>query len=117
MAAFRTSCAHWVLILSFLSNVNFSLPLVVNPGAIPAPKVLCHGEVLYDCISLPSAAGWGLEKMVAEGAWKPYPGGAPANVAWGLAKLGASTAFAGVVGDDDDGKALLAEFVAAGVDA
>jgi fructokinase len=44
------------------------------------------------------------------------PGGAPANVAAGVAKLGRSSAFLGKVGDDPFGRYLSDAFAAAGVD-
>lgn len=44
------------------------------------------------------------------------PGGSAANTIYGLAKLGVRTGFAGVVGDDKEGKILLDDFKKAGVD-
>lgn len=44
------------------------------------------------------------------------PGGSAANTIHGLAKLGVSTGFAGVVGDDAEGKALVEDFSSVGVD-
>ncbi len=44
------------------------------------------------------------------------PGGSAANTIYGLAKLGMKTGFAGVIGDDADGKALLKDFRQIGVD-
>lgn len=49
-------------------------------------------------------------------AFVPAPGGAPANVAVALARLGVPVAFIGRVGDDIFGHAILAGFRAAGVD-
>src|SRR4051794_4685565 len=46
----------------------------------------------------------------------PTPGGAPANIAVALARLGVPVAFIGRVGDDVFGHAILASFRAAGVD-
>lgn len=66
--------------------------------------LVSHGEVLFDCIAKPEAAGWDLDRVVKEAAWTPYPGGAPANVACALSKLGVSASFAGGVGCDDDGE-------------
>jgi ribokinase len=43
------------------------------------------------------------------------PGGSAANTIYGLAKLGMKTGFGGVVGDDADGKTLLRDFQAVGV--
>ncbi len=45
------------------------------------------------------------------------PGGSAANTIHGLARLGVSTGFAGVVGDDAEGKTLLEDFNRVGVDA
>jgi len=47
---------------------------------------------------------------------KLFPGGSAANTIYGLAKLGVKTSFAGVVGDDAEGKILLGDFERAGVD-
>ena len=44
------------------------------------------------------------------------PGGSAANTIHGLARLGMSTGFAGVVGDDAEGKTLLRDFDSVGVD-
>jgi len=46
----------------------------------------------------------------------PTSGGSAANTIHGLSKLGISTGFAGMVGDDANGKALLQDFHSAGVD-
>jgi ribokinase len=45
-----------------------------------------------------------------------FPGGSAANAVHGLAKLGVSTGFVGVVGDDAEGKILLQDFQKVGVD-
>jgi ribokinase len=45
-----------------------------------------------------------------------FPGGSAANTIYGLAKLGISTGFCGVVGDDDEGRTLLQDFQKVGVD-
>ncbi|TET17984.1 MAG: carbohydrate kinase family protein [Dehalococcoidia bacterium] len=47
---------------------------------------------------------------------KSSPGGSAANTIYGLAKLGVSTGFTGVVGDDAEGKILMQDFQKAGVD-
>ena len=44
------------------------------------------------------------------------PGGSAANTIYGLAKLGVNTGFAGVLGDDADGKIMLQDFQKVGVD-
>ncbi|MBA7608774.1 putative sugar kinase YdjH [subsurface metagenome] len=47
---------------------------------------------------------------------KSSPGGSAANTIYGLAKLGVSTGFTGVVGDDAEGRILIQDFQKAGVD-
>jgi len=44
------------------------------------------------------------------------PGGSAANTIYGLAKLGISAGFCGVIGDDAEGKILLQDFQAVGVE-
>lgn len=64
-----------------------------------APKVVCFGEVLWDL--LPSG---------------PRPGGAPANVAFHAARLGARTALISRVGNDELGLRARQALGRAGVD-
>jgi ribokinase len=45
-----------------------------------------------------------------------FPGGSAANTIYGLAKLGATTGFIGVVGDDAEGRKVLQNFQKVGVD-
>jgi len=47
---------------------------------------------------------------------KSSPGGSAANTIYGLAKLGVSTGFTGIVGDDAEGRILMQDFQKAGVD-
>jgi ribokinase len=54
------------------------------------------------------------EAFIREAAARP--GGSAANTVYGLARLGVSTGFIGVVGDDEDGGLLLQSFKEAGVD-
>lgn len=75
------------------------------------PEVICLGEALIDFVSLESGVD-----LVEAPAFKKAPGGAPANVACGVAKLGVSSAFIGKVGDDPFGHFLAQTFAAAGVD-
>lgn len=63
--------------------------------------VVCMGELLIDFV--PTESGVSLENASA---FKKAPGGAPANVAVGLSRLGVSSAFMGKVGDDDFGSFL-----------
>lgn len=67
-----------------------------------SPRVLCLGEILYDCL----ADQPGREVAEVE-SWTPYPGGAPANVACGLVKLGTPAGFIGCVGSDQPGEELV----------
>ncbi|MEI8640440.1 PfkB family carbohydrate kinase [Pseudoalteromonas sp. Hal099] len=53
-------------------------------------KLLCLGELLIDM----------LPQDAHNSAYLPIPGGAPANVAVGCAKLGGEAAFCGGKGDD-----------------
>jgi len=64
-------------------------------------KVVALGELLIDFV--PTQPG---VSLIEAPAFKKAPGGAPANVAAGLAKLGIPTAFLGKVGDDAFGKFL-----------
>ncbi|XP_062228557.1 probable fructokinase-6, chloroplastic isoform X2 [Phragmites australis] len=66
-----------------------------------SPHVVCFGELLIDFI--PTANGVSLAEASA---FKKAPGGAPANVAVGIARLGGSSAFIGKVGDDEFGYML-----------
>lgn len=70
-----------------------------------SPRVLCVGEALLD-------------RFVVAGstAAAAYPGGAPANVACGLAKLGTPVAWVGCLGQDDAGQQLLGQLSQVGVD-
>ncbi|MEO0406084.1 MAG: carbohydrate kinase [Cyanobacteria bacterium P01_A01_bin.135] len=66
------------------------------------PRVLCLGEILFDIIS--DQPGVAYEDVTA---WTAYPGGAPANVACALAKLGTPAGFVGCVGRDRPGEELV----------
>ncbi|MBR8829908.1 MAG: Fructokinase [Chroococcopsis gigantea SAG 12.99] len=63
--------------------------------------IICLGEILYDLIA--EDLGTPLEEVVS---WAAYPGGAPANVACGVVKLGTPSAFVGCVGKDRVGREL-----------
>ncbi|KAF9668290.1 hypothetical protein SADUNF_Sadunf15G0113500 [Salix dunnii] len=63
--------------------------------------VVCFGEMLIDFV--PTVAGVSLAEAPA---FKKAPGGAPANVAVGISKLGGSSAFMGKLGDDEFGYML-----------
>ncbi len=65
------------------------------------PDVVALGELLIDFV--PTEAGLGVGGTPL---WERAPGGAPANVAVGLARLGLAAAFIGMVGDDPFGHYL-----------
>lgn len=65
--------------------------------------VVSFGELLIDFV--PTVAGVSLAEAPA---FKKAPGGAPANVAVGVSRLGGNAAFIGKVGDDEFGH-MLAE--------
>jgi fructokinase len=75
------------------------MPLPRTPTA--APLVLCLGEALVDRLDLPDG-----DRL----------GGAPANVACALARLGTPSAFLGRLGRDAIGEAFAAVFAERGVD-
>ena len=74
------------------------------------PRILCLGEILFDIIS--DQPGVVYEEVTA---WTSYPGGAPANVACGLVKLGTPAGFVGCVGRDRPGEELVALLKTIGV--
>jgi fructokinase len=65
------------------------------------PEVVCLGEILIDMIARPQGRG-----LAGAEAFEPHPGGAPANVAVGLARLERASAFVGMVGRDAFGDLL-----------
>ncbi len=65
------------------------------------PQVLCLGELLVDFV--PTEAGLGVANTPL---WQRAAGGAPANVAVGLARLGVASGFLGMVGTDAFGDFL-----------
>jgi fructokinase len=71
---------------------------------------VCFGELLVDMVS-PADASLG-----EAGSFLKAPGGAPANVAVGLARLGVESAFMGMVGDDPFGHWLSEIIAREGVD-
>jgi len=65
-------------------------------------RVICLGEILFDYLA--DQLGESLSQIQS---WTTYPGGAPANVAFALSKLGTNTAFLGCIAQDVLGDALL----------
>ena len=80
-----------------------------QPAATP-PQVLCLGEALVDRLGPPGG------DPTLDHPCDDRLGGAPANVATGLARLGTPVAFLGRLGRDPIGKAFAALFTARGVD-
>lgn len=78
---------------------------------INSPRVLCLGEILLDCLA--DQLGQSFEQVTS---WTPYPGGAPANVACALVKLGIPAGFIGAVGSDAAGYQLQQLLQEVGVD-
>ena len=77
----------------------------------PMADLVTLGELLVDFIACEPGVEAGEAKT-----WSAAPGGAPANVAVGAARLGVSTAFLGKVGDDPFGLMLARSLSAEGVD-
>ncbi|WP_373000698.1 carbohydrate kinase family protein [Marinobacter sp.] len=69
--------------------------------------VLCFGEALIDMRG---------ESVDGQTRFIPQPGGAPANVAVGVARLGGKSGFAGQVGADLFGHQIVASLTGFGVD-
>ncbi|MEM8605013.1 MAG: carbohydrate kinase [Cyanobacteria bacterium P01_H01_bin.121] len=74
------------------------------------PQVICLGEVLFDKLADQTGS-----ELASVQSWTRYPGGAPANVATGLAKLGISSALLSCLGQDADGDELLRLLTEVGV--
>lgn len=76
-------------------NFTYSGKALPDQGAADAKEnslVVCFGEMLIDFV--PTVNGLSLAESPA---FKKAPGGAPANVAVGIARLGGSSAFIGKV--------------------
>ena len=73
-------------------------------------KIVCFGEALIDFLAQPDTA------PAAPRAFVQYAGGAPANVAVALARLGARACFAGMIGRDMFGDFIVDSLQHAGVD-
>ena len=73
--------------------------------------IVCLGELLVDMF--PAEVG---RSLVEVSAFRPKPGGAPANVAVAARRLGAQSAFIGKVGDDAFGHHLADILREEGVD-
>ncbi|KAF5741961.1 fructokinase-5 [Tripterygium wilfordii] len=71
-------------------------------AASPSPLIVSFGEMLIDFV--PDVAGVSLAES---GGFIKAPGGAPANVACAITKLGGAASFIGKVGDDEFGRMLV----------
>jgi len=72
-------------------------------------KIVCFGEALIDMLAQPSPI------PDVPHTFLPFAGGAPANVAVAVARLGGNGAFVGALGEDMFGDFLLQSLVDAGV--
>jgi fructokinase len=73
--------------------------------------IICLGEVLYDLLA--DQIGVSADQVTS---WTSLAGGAPANVACGLVKMGDRSRFIGCVGDDQPGRDLTTKLRSIGVD-
>jgi fructokinase len=73
--------------------------------------VICIGEVLFDLLA--NQSGVSSEHVTS---WTAFPGGAPANVACALVKMGDLSRFIGCVGNDEAGIKLADKLISEGVD-
>ena len=73
--------------------------------------IICLGEVLFDLLA--DQIGVSADRVTS---WTPLAGGAPANVACGLVKMGDRSRFIGCVGNDQPGRDLMAKLQSIGVD-
>lgn len=73
--------------------------------------VVSIGEALFDCL----ADQKGVPKEQVQ-SWTPYPGGAPANVATALTKLGTRCVFVSALGRDELGDQMVELLQDTGVD-
>ncbi|GLT32882.1 hypothetical protein SLA2020_075140 [Shorea laevis] len=71
------------------------------PVTSSSPLIVSFGEMLIDFV--PDVAGVSLAESTG---FLKAPGGAPANVACAITRLGGSSAFIGKVGDDEFGRML-----------
>ncbi len=80
-------------------------------GAPREVDLVCLGEALVDLVSLRAGVG-----LAGAPGFRKAAGGAPANVAVGVARLGKRAAFLGAVGADPLGTFLREELARRGVD-
>src|SRR5881275_105832 len=78
---------------------------------VPALDVVTCGELLIDFVATEVGVS-----LAQASLFQKAPGGAPANVAVGLARLGHRVGFLGQVGDDEFGRFLVDTLQSHGVD-
>src|SRR5262249_23924789 len=99
-----------------MTGQHNSAPPVTSTSASGAPDsrhptVVCLGEVLIDLVATDAS-----QPLERSSDFHMAPGGAPANVAVALARLGTPVAFIGKVGDDPFGRVLCETLAGEGVD-
>lgn len=77
---------------------------------MPRNGIACFGEALVDFLADPPAGDDAARRFAR------HAGGAPANVAVGVARLGGSARFVGMLGEDMFGRFLFAQLQRHGVD-
>jgi len=80
-------------------------------NSTPRTRIICLGEILIDLLAEEFDKPW---QEVSS--WEPLTGGAPANVAFGLARMGVEVSFMGCIGMDVTGVTLQDELLKAGID-
>lgn len=86
---------------SVVSDLSKPIDCVDSKEFNEQKLVVCFGEMLIDFV--PTVTGVSLAEAPA---FQKAPGGAPANVAVGISRLGGSSAFIGKVGEDEFGYML-----------
>jgi fructokinase len=102
-------CSYYPFSFTLASGFDFCDDAMAT-GAEMAP-IVTFGELLIDFV--PTVAGLSLSDTPA---FKKAPGGAPANVAVGVCRLGGHAAFIGKVGEDEFGIMLKKVLEDNGVD-
>lgn len=92
------------------------MPPEPAPPPSALPQVLCFGEALVDRLFLPGVDPTGVDAPGGNPLFDDHLGGAPANVACGLARLGTPVAFLGRLGEDPIGHSFHSLFSERGVD-
>jgi len=90
-----------------ISNPNST----INNRQSSVPEVICLGEFLVDLVPTPAGS-----PLAQADSLKMAPGGAPANVAVALERLGIHTGFVGKVGNDPFGRYLYSVLEKEGLD-